>query len=192
MATNKGTGAGGAATNANGKTFEEKTSNEPRLLANGFTRKPIPGISQKSTQCSASYLGNHDDSIVYLSQRGLANYFAQKFTLELFRCPDEAYLLRKGDRYTLKILEKKNQNVAGSVDTKLLAGPGFLEEYAECLGPRFDVEYAFCLSSFLQKAYVSADLKYNILRRINERHGIAVLFGDDTNYTSMLDQWIAQ
>ena len=33
---NKGTGAGGANTNKNGKTFEEKTSIEPLLLEKGF------------------------------------------------------------------------------------------------------------------------------------------------------------
>lgn len=36
MTENKGTGAGGANTNKNGKKFEEKTSNRERLLEMGF------------------------------------------------------------------------------------------------------------------------------------------------------------
>ena len=35
---NKGTGAGGAKTNVVGKSFEQLTSNEPRLIAEGFIR----------------------------------------------------------------------------------------------------------------------------------------------------------
>ena len=38
---NRGTGAGGANTNKSGKTFEQKTENESRLLAAGFVKKPI-------------------------------------------------------------------------------------------------------------------------------------------------------
>ena len=44
---NKGTGAGGANTNVTGKSFEQKTENETRLFASGFTRKPIPGYEKK-------------------------------------------------------------------------------------------------------------------------------------------------
>jgi len=176
---NRGTGAGGAQTNVNGKSFEEKTLNRARLLANGFSERD-----------GNTYLANDDGSIVYLSQGALKKYFKNVFKIEMFRCPDEAYLIRRGDRYLLKILEKKNQNVAGSVDTKLLAGPGFIEEYKECLGPQFDVEYAFCLSAFLKKSYVSDQLKYTILRRINARHGIQVFFGDDADYFTHLDEWL--
>ena len=39
--SNKGTGAGGANTNKNGKSFEEKTNNESRLLNKGFIRENI-------------------------------------------------------------------------------------------------------------------------------------------------------
>ena len=40
---NRGTGAGGKATNLNGKQFEELTNNEPRLLSQGFIKKQIAG-----------------------------------------------------------------------------------------------------------------------------------------------------
>ena len=189
METNRGTGAGGANTNKNGKTFEQKTENESRLLSSGFSRKPIPGANGKY----AYYLEKAESptkSVVYLTQGGLKAYFKSVFNKEMFRSPDEAYLFRDGAQYILKILEKKNQNAAGSVDTKLLAGPGFIEEYRECLGSGFTVKYAFCISAFLKKDYVSDALKYKVLRTINERHGINVLFGDDEGYYATLDAWI--
>ena len=187
-AVNKGTGAGGANTNKNGKAFEEKTSNEPRLLANGFVKNSIPGKKGKYDY----YLekATEDGSIVYLTQGGMASYFMWKFNIEMVRHPDEAYLVRRGDTYTLRVLEKKNQNVQGSVDTKLLAGPGMLEEYEMCISDaKFTVEYAFSLSAFLKEMYVSDVKKWKLMRAINERHGIKVFFGEDENYYELLDAW---
>jgi hypothetical protein len=85
----------------------------------------------------------------------------------MFRNPDEAYLFRNGDTYTLKVIEMKNQNVAGSVDTKLLAGPGFIEEYNESINnDKIKVEYSFCISEYLKKNYISEEKKYKILQKI--------------------------
>jgi hypothetical protein len=106
------------------------------------------------------------------------------------RSPDEAYLFRNGDKYILKILEKKNQNTAGSVDTKLLAGRGFIDEYEFLLGDDFTVCYAFCISAFLKKDYIASSAKSSALRHINQKYGIAVLYGDDDDYFDMLDAWI--
>lgn len=39
LIVNKGTGAGGANTNLNGKKFEDKTNNIPRLFENGYEIK---------------------------------------------------------------------------------------------------------------------------------------------------------
>ena len=186
---NKGTGAGGANTNVNGKSFEQKTENESRLIASGFVRKSIPGYKGKY----AFYLVKEispTQSITYLTQGGLKAYFEHFFKKEMCRQPDEAYLFRNGTTYTLKVLEKKNQNTGGSVDTKLLAGPGFIEEYQILLGDAFTVHYAFCISAFLKKDYVSDTVKYKALRTINERHGIKVLYGDDADYYETLDAWI--
>jgi hypothetical protein len=200
---NKGTGAGGANTNKNGKAFEDLTSNEPRLLANGFTKSVIPGKKGKYDY----YLEKPtaDGSVVYLTQGGMASYFMWKFSIEMVRHPDEAYLIQHGDTYTLRVLEKKNQNVQGSVDTKLLAGPGMLEEYELCIdesllkgghaasampkNPAFTVQYAFCLSAFLKAQYVSDAKKWRLMRAINARHGIEVLFGEDEDYYERLDAW---
>lgn len=186
MATivNKGTGAGGANTNVSGNAFEEKTSNESRLLAGGFVRTQIQGCKGKFAYCLRK------DDVVFVTQNGLKNYMRQTFGIELFREPDEAYLRKDGDSYVLKILEKKNQNVVGSVDSKLGLGPYFVSEYSECLGDKFRVEYAFCLSEFLKRDYLSDTQKFKHLRKFNEQHGIQVFFGDDPDYFTQLDEWL--
>ena len=181
---NRGTGAGGANTNLFGKSFEKKTDNEPRLIAAGFVRKTIPGKKGVSDY----YL--EKGNVVYLTQGGLKSYFTLFFNKPMVRCPDEAYLFL-GECSILKILEKKNQNVAGSVDTKLLAGSAFIDEYEYLLGDKFKVHYGLCISSFLKKEYIKDSPKSNALRHINQKHGISVLFGDDEDYFERLDAWIS-
>ena len=193
---NRGTGAGGANTNKSGKTFEQKTENESRLLASGFVKKPIVEKNKAKFNYFLERAVSPTSSIVYLTQGALKLYFKSVFSVEMHRCPDEAYLFRQGDNYLLKILEKKNQNVAGSVDTKLMAGNGFIRDYKKCLrdaasaGKTFDVQYAFCISDFLKQDYVSDCRKFTNLREILAEDGIAVLFGDDEDYYDHLDAWI--
>lgn len=202
---NKGTGAGGSNTNVNGKSFEMKTTNEPRLLDSGFVRKNIPGVGDKIK--NGFYYEKQitpTTTVVYLTQGGLKAYFKHFFGKEMCRCPDEAYLFQQKDgdggaSYTLKILEKKNQNTSGSVDTKLLAGKAFIDEYIYCLGgdgdsdsdsAPFTVEYAFCINEFLKKDYIADTKKSEALRFIHKKDGISVLFGDDTDYFDTLDAWL--
>ena len=193
---NKGTGAGGSNTNVSGKSFEMKTSNEPRLLQSGFVRKNIPGVGDKNK--NGFYYEKQMATavaVVYLTQGGLKAYFKHFFGKEMCRCPDEAYLFKHGcdggASYTLKILEKKNQNTSGSVDTKLLAGKAFIDEYTYCLGgDPFTVEYAFCINEFLKKDYIADTIKSKALRFIHKKDGISVLFGDDTAYFDTLDAWL--
>jgi len=186
MDTNRGTCAGGANTNVSGKTFEQKTENETRLLEQGFVRKTIPKCNGKYNY----YL--EKDNVRYMTQGGLKAYFGHFFpNLRVARSPDEAYLIQTGDTYILKILEKKNQNSAGSVDTKLLAGQGFVREYKYLLGEKFTIKYAFCLSSFLKTQYIDNSGKSEALRQINKEENIVVLFGEDADYYETLDAWIS-
>jgi hypothetical protein len=186
---NRGTGAGGANANINGRTFEERTENETRLLASGFIKHRTPGFRGKY----AYYLEKEispTQKIYYVTQTGLKSFLRFKLNKETFRRPDEAYILQNGDTYTLKILEKKNQHTEGSVDTKLLAGQGFIDEYKFLLGENIKVNYAFCISDFLKEEYFADTQKGTCLRYVTQKHGIPILFGEDSDYFEKLDAWI--
>ena len=179
---NKGTGAGGSNTNYYGKMFEEKTNNEKRLLEMGYVKN---SFTEKSNKANDYYLSKtfEDKTIIFVSQQGLKKYMKKKHNIELFRCPDEAYIIEyESGRKVIKILEKKEQNVEGSVDTKLLSGPIFREEYEEALEGKFEVVYAYCVSEFLQKKIMSDTKKFIIFNKLMTKHNISVLFGDDANY----------
>ena len=187
MTENKGTGAGGANTNKTGKKFEEKTSNRERLLEMGF----IENVTQKYNQRFV-YLHKimEEYSIVFVEQWDLQKYIKHNYNIDLFRNPDEAYIIEYNDgRKVIKILEKKTQNVEGSAETKLWSGPSLKREY-EIVLEEFEVEYCFCVSEFLQKKILSNDKKYVILNTILQESNIQVLFGDDENYFDILDKWI--
>lgn len=184
---NKGTGAGGSNTNYYGKLFEEKTNNEKRLLGNGYEKTILNKKSKNGYYLSKTF---EDKTVTFVSQSGLKEFIKHKYNIELFRCPDEAYIIEYvSGRKVIKILEKKEQNVEGSVDTKLLAGPIFKEEYTEALEHNFEVEYAFCVSKFLQDKIMSSEKKYIIFNKLMKNHNISILFGDDDNYFETFDMW---
>jgi len=187
--TNKGTGAGGANTNYYGKKFEEKTNNQQRLLETGYTKN---SFTKKPKKAYDYYLSKtvEDKTIVFVLQNGLKMYIKNKYNIDLFRCPDEAYIIEYASgRKVIKILEKKEQNVEGSVETKLWSGPSLKREYELVLGAEFEVFYGFCVSEFLKNKLVSNEKKYKILNTIFNENNIAVLFGDDENYFETFDTW---
>jgi len=188
--SNKGTGAGGCNTNYYGKKFEEKTNNEVNLLNNGYIRY----ILQKNKKTIYNYYLSknvEDKNIIFVLQNGLKIYMKDKYNIELFRCPDEAYIIEyKTGKKIIKILEKKEQNMNGSVETKLWSGPSLKREYEIVIGNNFEVHYGFCVSEFLKKKITSTENKYVILNKILDESNIIVLFGDDENYFETLDKWI--
>ena len=187
---NKGTGAGGANTNYNGKKFEKKTDNQSRLLnddyiKNSFTKNPKKVYDY--------YLSKtfEDKTIVFVLQNGLKRYIKNKYNIEIFRCPDEAYIIEYNTgKKIIKILEKKAQKVDGSVETKLWASPSLKREYELVLGSDFEVHYALCVSKFLQKKLISSEKKFTVLNTIFNENNIAVLFGDDENYFETINNWV--
>jgi hypothetical protein len=187
---NKGTGAGGAKTNINGKNFEAKTSNEPRLLVQGF----IKTYMDKKEQKNNFYLEKEfpTGKLVFVQQSGLKKYIKQFNNMDIFRCPDEAYIWFPLNETppVLKILEKKEQQTAGSVDTKLLSGPAFKREYELALEGKFKIEYAYCLNEYFSKEFDSDSKKYKILGQILSENNIPTLFGDEEDYFGKLDAWI--
>jgi hypothetical protein len=186
---NKGTGAGGANTNYFGKKFEEKTNNQVRLLNDGYTKH---SFTKKPKKAYDYYLSKsfEDKTIVFVLQHGLKMYMKNKYNIELFRCPDEAYIIEYDNgKKVIKILEKKEQNVSGSVETKLWASPSLKREYELVLGSEFEVNYCLCINLYLQNLLVSNNKKYLTLNEILSENNIAVLFGDDENYFETIDIW---
>ena len=104
---NKGTGAGGANTNYYGKKFEEKTNNQTRLLNDGYIKN---SFTKKPKKAYDYYLSKtfEDKTITFVLQNGLKMYMKNKYNIELFRCPDEAYIIEYNTgKKVIKILEKK-------------------------------------------------------------------------------------
>jgi hypothetical protein len=185
---NKGTGAGGAATNYYGKLFETKTDNETRLLNAGFIKTVTTAHTKFGYFLSKRF---ENKRVIFVSQSGLKEFIKRFYNIDLFRHPDEAYIFEYTDgRRVIKILEKKEQNVEGSVDVKLLSGPIFCEEYMEALENKFEVKYAFCVNKFLQDKILSSDKKHVIFNKIMAKHRIDILYGDDLNYFDKLDAWL--
>ena len=190
---NKGTGAGGANTNFHGKQFEDKTNNYHRLLLNGFNICKTTATASKFDFHLSKQ--NDDKCVAFVLQNGFKSYMKRTYGISndrLFRCPDEAYIIEYANgRKVVKILEKKEQKVGGSVETKLWAAPALKREYQLALGPNFEVHYGLCVSAYLQHLFVSSDnKKYTLLGQILKENNIGILFGDDDGYFAELDSWI--
>jgi hypothetical protein len=187
---NKGTGAGGANTNYYGKKFEEKTDNHERLIEIGYTKTTFTNQPKKKYNY---YLSKtfEDKTVVFVLQNGLQMYMKHKHNIDLFRCPDEAYIIEyTSGRKVIKILEKKEQRVEGSVETKLWSGPSLKREYELVLGEEFEVFYGFCVSEFLKNKLISNKKKYKILNTILSENSIDILFGDDEKYFDTFNTWL--
>jgi hypothetical protein len=128
------------------------------------------------------------------------------YNIEMIRNPDEAYIINekhksvdKDKKILIKILEKKEQSVEGSVETKLWSSPSLKREYELLLGDKFIVEYGLCINNFLkQKICMNSNniqikkcnKKYEILNKILEESKIDILYGDDYDYLETLNKWI--
>ena len=185
---NKGTGAGGANTTINGTSFEVKIDIEQRLKDKGFVQKLFKNGK-------GYYLEKEDESrnVHFVKQRGLRYYIKEFYEKDIYRNPDEAYILtdKVTGKIEVKILEKKNQNKDGSVDDKLCLGHHFkFIEYPYYLGEKFTVDYAFAISDFLKNKYLSDHPKWKLIRHANDKNNIPVFFGDEESYYTKLDTWL--
>lgn len=179
---NRGNGAGGRKTNETGKNWEMITSNLNNLINDGFTRS-----------CEGNLFKiNKNYTLTYFTQCELKCYFKKKYDISIFRNPDEAYLLELNDgRKILKILEKKYQNVEGSVEDKLLTGNQIKREYTMKLQSlNIEVSYAYCVSQFLEKKLKSNKDKYIIWNKMFLQDDITLFYGGNDNYFLRLNEWI--
>ena len=179
---NKGTGAGGAKTNENGKEFEKITSIEEHLEKNNFKKVKF-GLGT-----SHYYYISEDNAITYFTQQGLKKMYKE---FNIWRYPDEAYMITKNGTTVLKILEKKNQNAEGSVDEKLQCGEFRKREYHEMFKGTIDkVELAFCLSEWFYKRINNNEDKWNFLKSELKKNNIPVFCGSSETYIQELMEWV--
>jgi hypothetical protein len=183
---NKGSKAGGSKTNFFGKQFELQTSMKENLIKSEFNEIKI-GKGKFDFYLEKKI---DDKKIIYVTQTGMKKYFKTKYNIDMFRYPDEAYIIEMKDKCIVKILEKKEQHVNGSVETKLWAGSSLKREYEIVLGDKFIVEYSYCVNKFLSSKINSDVKKYKILKQILNESKINIFEYSDSNYYTDLEKWI--
>ena len=144
---------GGAQTNANGLKFEQTTSLDTALISAGYKIK--------------NYKVYNDDKLVGLSlvKNRLYKYFLEPNGIDYHDynskrwLPDDAFL--NYENSTLYIIEKKFQNVSGSVDEKLPNCHFKKQEYQKLVAPLgIDVEYIYIFSDWFKQAQYKDVLDY--------------------------------
>jgi hypothetical protein len=176
---NKGTGAGGANTTKTGMKFEHITDNEEFLLNKNFKKIMITKTHY--------YLINQSDNvnILWFKQNSFVKYIKSKYNIDVYRKPDEAFIIEDSskDKVIIKIIEKKNQNVDGSVETKLYASPSLKREYQLMFkDTKYIIEYILCVNTFLFDKINSNHPKYINLNIILSENDIPIFNGNDDNY----------
>lgn len=189
---NKGTGAGGAKTNANGLAFENLTCNVSRLQDLGFT-KTLVGKG-KTMFILSKYYEDEDKTVTYSSKHGFKKIIKTTFDVDLYREPDEAYIVhyKTSNQYRIMIIEKKNQNCEGSVEEKLFTGAFIRKLYQRRFKEHqnVQVQYAFCVSDFLTNHLTSTKEKYVDISEILAEDNIKVFHSKDTDFVEQVDAWI--
>ena len=202
---NKGTGAGGSNTTKNGTLFENKTSIESKLIENNYI-KHIINNNEKHYYFENNYNNNkynnknNKKKIIYMKQNNFKLFLEKEFDVDpedIYRKPDEAFLIISNNDYHLKILEKKNQNEEGSVEEKIKNGQFNIREYQKMLKDLFKdnkckltISYAFCISDFLKNKFTSDKKKYIIWNELLKEDNIKMFYGDDKNYLDNIFEWI--
>lgn len=188
---NRGTGAGGANTNKNGKEYEKKTCIEKYLSEENGWEKCI--ISKNKS--GYYFMKKYDLYILYYtSQGGLKEFFKHRSLnhKKIYRKPDGVFIKISNDeniRPILFVIEKKHQNRPGSVDVKLWAGPGFVEDY-KLMFPEYDINYCFDLNNWWKGQFKHK--KFINLQIILNKYNIPIFWGEDNDYCQKLSEWVKE
>lgn len=169
---NRGTGAGGANTNVNGLSYEEKTD-----LSCLYTEC----IQEKKEKIrTIKFAGYEECSLVNVNKSALHKYMAKigekNASLQpAAGCkePDEAYV--DNIKKSVYIIEKKFQQTPGSVDEKLQTGPFKKHHYGK-LFPNYKIYYIYCLADWFKREEYESVLEYL------EENDIPIFWGNDPNY----------
>lgn len=167
---NKGTGAGGANTNKNGLSFEERTDLKQhyKIIETHENHETI-----KFPGCDTEY--SHTTKTSFLK------YMKPKTTVDLSKdvskahgCkqPDECFIDEK--EKIIFIIEKKFQQVNGSVCEKIQTS-GFKRWHFKKIFPGYTIIYSYCLSDWF-KDNCKSEIEYlNLIKT-------PVFWGDSETY----------
>lgn len=179
--------SGGANTNKSGKAFEKETDGTQQLLQSGY---------EKIVK-SASYLHKkiNNKDILFFQQTNFRKYMLNEYNIIIKRNPDEIYMIKEDNHITFKIIEKKNQQCSGTVDSKIYNGPYFIEEYTYFLKDlinkniTYKVEYAYSLSDYFKNLFETSK-KWQFTKDYLKKHNINIFFPSQKTYFSDIDNWI--
>tara|TARA_Y100000590_G_C15605884_1_gene971947 strand:+ start:710 stop:1309 length:600 start_codon:yes stop_codon:yes gene_type:complete len=169
---NKGTGAGGSKTNANGLPYENLTD-----LSTEYddTKKYRNHSIIKFKQC--------ENLFVSTNQSHLFKYMKDKIDTSIKHAhgckrPDECYINEQDKK--IFIIEKKFQQTGGSVCEKIQT-TDFKKWQYKRLFPKYEIIYIFCLSNWF-KTNCKAELEYLHFKNI------PVFWGNSETYkTDMIN-----
>lgn len=152
---NRGTGAGGANTNLNGKAFEQKCNSEPILYDLGYTKNIIDAKTKTGYYLSKTL--NNRYEIKYMKQCGLKKYIrfyhGSDQDINELNHPDECFIIdyhKNNIKSKMIIIEMKNQNVEGSCFDKLYNALYYKCLYKKIIGNYYDIYYHFVVSEFIE------------------------------------------
>ncbi len=183
---NKGHNAGGSKTTFNGRNFEEKTNNLFRLQKEHNYKKI--NFSKKNFCISKNF---NYKKIIGLSQGTFKMFMKKYYNIDTIRIPDELFIIEyHNGKKIIIVIEKKVQNVSGSIETKLWAAPSLKREY-ELVFKDFEIYYCLVVNNYLKEKLESNIIKYKLLNVILKENNIKVLFGDEPNYFETFDEWFS-
>lgn len=189
---NRGTGAGGANTNATGLSYEAKTdlSTEYSITVNSTEPSTTPANhepQQKDKYTRIKFTGS-DKVFIKANKSELHKIMTElkEINTELepasgCKNPDEAYISLDDKR--VFIIEKKFQQTGGSVDEKIQTGV-FKQYHYGKLFPNFAVSYIYCLSDWFKKSEYKSVLEY-----LRDNH-IPIFWGSEPNYKQSIVAYI--
>lgn len=181
---NRGTGAGGKNTNKNGLSFEKKTDLERFLCDKGFVKKEL------GKRHYYLFKKIKEGFYIYYATKGSFNKILDKIlSKKVYKIPDEGFLIKKGGVVSVKIIEKKNQNVQGSVFEKMYT-PVYVRDVCYKKNLSVETDYCYVVNSWLWDVLHSECLKCNDLLEYYEENNIKVFSGETADYFNSIYEWI--
>tara|TARA_Y100000590_G_scaffold464806_2_gene635193 strand:- start:3102 stop:3692 length:591 start_codon:yes stop_codon:yes gene_type:complete len=169
---NRGTGAGGAKTNRNGLSYEQKTD-----LSSNYN------IIKKQKYHKIIHFNNLE--LVCINNKQLFKYMKNKTNNSICKAhgckqPDECYI--DENNKVIFIIEKKFQQTSGSVCEKLQTPDFKLWQYKRTF-PEYKIVYIYCLSDWFKKNCI-AELEYLEFKKV------PVFWGNDLDYKNKIISFI--